>query len=201
MKQFYKIIAICLLFTFVLTGCGEAAVGSQGSPAIVQTTVSPAEAEETAVPEATPPQVSVIPEDDSPSEAAPENTANFFDTTWEIWDYQFCSVVAMTAEDAEQYRGYTLSYSEDAVIQNGTDLGLGDISYQYEQPVTEDDIVQNYKANLAEWWSGIDQVTPVAIDSDSDFFGEYVFLVSDEVIWIFCDGCFFLARNESQSAG
>lgn len=201
MKQFYKIMAICLLFTFVLAGCGEAAVGSQGSPAIVQTTVSPAEAEDSTALETAPLQVSNAPEESAPSGAASENTANFFDTTWEIWDYQFCSVSAMTAEDAEQYRGYILSYSENAVIQNGTDLGLGDISYQYDQPVTEDDIVQNYKANLAEWWNGIDQVTPVTINSDSDFLGEYVFLVSDEVIWIFCDGCFFLARNESQSAG
>lgn len=203
MKQRIKLTAICLLLAFALAGCGDSAAVSPGTPAIVQTPepVSAAEPAESAAPEENPPTVSIAPGEDVPADTAPEGTSTFFGTTWEIWDYQFCSVSATSAEDAESRRGYTLSYSEDGVVQNGTDLGLGDLSYEYGQPLTEDDIVQGYKANLGEWWIGIEQVTPVTVASGSDFFGQYFFLVSDDVIWIYSEGCFFLARNESRNPG
>lgn len=200
MKHLFKITAICLLFTFILTGCGSSPAGSQGTPAIVHTEESPAaEPVESAAPESSPSVTVEAAPESSPSETAPEKPSGLFGVTWEIWDYQFCSVSAMSREEAEGYRGYTLSYSEDGVMQNGTDLALGDLSYEYGEPLTEDDVLEGYKANLGEWWSGIGQVSPVTVNSDGYFLGQYVFLVSDEVIWIYSEGCFFLARNESQN--
>lgn len=199
MKQLFKITAICLLFAFILTGCGGSPAASQGTPAIVHTEGSPAKPAESAAPEA-PPSVSVeVSPESSPAETAPENTSGLFGVTWEIWDYQFGSVSAMSREEAESYRGYTLTYSEDSVMQNGIDLTLGDLSYEYGEPLTEDDVLEGYKANLGEWWSGIIQVSPVTVNSDGYFFGQYVFQVSDEVIWIYNEGCFFLARSESRN--
>lgn len=60
----------------------------------------------------------------------------------------------------------------------------------------ESDILQDYRANLGEWWNGISQITGVlVINAPESFFGSYFFSVDDDTLWIFCDGVFFLAKR------
>lgn len=116
--------------------------------------------------------------------------------TWEIKDYQFASVAALTTEDADKFISRTVTYGADEIAVDQSPIDLGEIRYE-EASISEEDLVRDYKANLGEWWNGKDNVTLVYVDyeSDADFFGGCFVLADGETIWIFHEGVFFLAKK------
>ncbi len=115
---------------------------------------------------------------------------------WVVQDYQSAAVSVLSTEEMEAFKGYTISYQSDSVLVNGEKVTTDGFRYAaQEESFTEETIVQEYRANLGEWWNGVTEITGVYVTSDDGFFGDNFFVVNDEVIWIWYEGVFFLARK------
>lgn len=115
--------------------------------------------------------------------------------TWVIKDFQWAKVSALSTDEAEAFRGYTITYQTDAVIQNDQKISIDGYHCETE-PYTEELLVQDYRANLGEWWNGIEAVSLVSVVTTEEFLGNQFFVVDQDTLWIFCDGVFFIAKKE-----
>lgn len=119
----------------------------------------------------------------------------YFYGRWYVWDYQMAGVTALSAEDVQGYLGTEVIYEADYVSVNGNELPATEFAYAFTD-YTEETLVQEYLANLGEWWNGISEVVYGEVNTSNNEFGSHFFVVSDEVIWIYHEGVFFLARRE-----
>lgn len=117
--------------------------------------------------------------------------------TWKVLDYQPAEVSALSQEEMDAFRGYILTYGPDGVFQNGHNMNIANLEYNAEG-YTEETLVQDYRVNLGEWWNGVSEVSCVSITSEEPFFGQQFFDVNDDVIWIYYEGVFFLARRAEE---
>lgn len=131
-------------------------------------------------------------ESDTKTAGQDENVSYY--GTWKVWDYQSASVSALSLEEMDAFKGYTLTYEPDAVLQNDRDMNIADLEYT-ATAYTEETLVQDYRVNLGEWWNGVSEVSDVFITAEEPFFGQEFFVVNDDVIWIYYEGVFFLARK------
>lgn len=120
--------------------------------------------------------------------------------SWEIKDYQTCAVYALTQEEIEEYLTYTLAYYADSCFVNGVPVAIDNFAYRQEGTATYDTLLEDYGANLGEWWNAIPQATDVTIPSDEVFFGSHFFVADNDTIWICHDGVFFLAKRTVASS-
>ncbi|MBO5057871.1 MAG: hypothetical protein J6C64_16145 [Lachnospiraceae bacterium] len=125
----------------------------------------------------------------------PEQSDVTYYGTWAVKDYQSAEVSALSTEEIETYLGYTVTYQADAVFQNGQNMNIAGLTYESKE-YTEDSLVQEYKANLGEWWNEKSQVMGIYIDSEDNFFGSQFFAADNDTLWIYYEGVFFLARRE-----
>jgi len=138
--------------------------------------------------------------DNSASEAAPtsstvaETEAVPYYGTWSVKDCQPAKVSALSPEEIGTYLSYSITYQPYAVYQNDQKMNIDALQYESE-PYTEESLVENYKANLGEWWNGISEVSCVSVTAPENFFGNQFFVVSDDTLWIYYEGAFFLAKK------
>ena len=121
----------------------------------------------------------------------------YFYGRWYVWDYQMAEITALSTEDAEGYVGTELVYGADYVRVNGEELSAPDFAYAFTD-CTEETLMQDYRVNLGEWWSGSSTVVCGEINTGDNAFGSHFFVVNEETIWIYHEGVFFLARREKQ---
>lgn len=114
---------------------------------------------------------------------------------WYVWDYQMPGISAISAEDAQEYVGAEIVYETNYVRLNGAKLPAPGFTYTFAD-YTEEAFLQDYQANLGEWWNGISEITYGEVNTTDNDFGSHFFVVSDEVIWIYHEGVFFLARRD-----
>lgn len=133
-------------------------------------------------------------QNDPNTEKGEKNNKSSYYGTWEVQDYQAAGVSALSTEECESFKEYMITYQADAVFQNGTNMNLTEVEYQQET-YTEETLVQDYGANLGEWWNGIEEVRSVNITSTDNFFGSHFFVADNNTIWIYYEGVFFLAKK------
>lgn len=121
-----------------------------------------------------------------------ESEETSFYGTWEVRDYQTADIYALSQEEINDFLDDTVTYQSDEVIWNDKKISIAE--YKYET-YTEELLVQNYRANLGEWWNGIGDISYVFVTSQESFFGDQFFAVDDDTIWIFYEGVFFLAKK------
>lgn len=114
---------------------------------------------------------------------------------WYVWAYQMAEVSAISAEDAQSFVGAEVIYEENYVRVNGAKQPAPGFTYTFAD-YTEEVLAQEYNVNLGEWWSGISEVVYGEINTSDNGFGSQFFVVNDEIIWIYHEGVFFLARRE-----
>lgn len=114
---------------------------------------------------------------------------------WYVWDYQIPGISALSTEDAQGYVGTEVVYETNYVRLNGAKLPAPGFTYTFAD-YTEEAFLQDYQANLGEWWNGISEITYGEVNTTDNDFGSHFFIVSDEVIWICHEGAFFLARQD-----
>lgn len=114
--------------------------------------------------------------------------------TWKIQEYRTGAVYALSQEEIADYLTYTVTYYEDAVAQNGVDLGLEDFGYEYEF-CTKEDILADFRVDLSDWWAEEETVVHGIVNSQEDFFGRVFFLGDDNSLWIYYEGVFFRAAK------
>ncbi len=135
----------------------------------------------------------------SETKEAPEGTEpempSYFGT-WEVKDSQHCYISAVTQEERDSFIGKRLTYQADAVLFDGETVLDSPVNYEVDdEPTTEADVTEDYRANLGEWWNGVSEVTGISVDAPDVFFGHRFFAVDAETIWIFYEGVFFLAKR------
>lgn len=116
--------------------------------------------------------------------------------TWEVKDFQSGYVSAVSLEEAKAFVGKRITYQADVVSMDGETVLSGPVTYNVDaEPYREAEILENGKANLGEWWNGIDTVTGVTVESPEVFFGHSFFVVDSDTIWILYEGDWFLAKR------
>lgn len=141
-----------------------------------------------------PPEASPDLEHENPGDEAGAAALSFFGA-WEVMDFQSAETAPLSAEEAEGYRGAVVTYQPDCVLINGESTAQG-LTYKTNGPIYDyDSLIEVYSANLGEWWNNVDTVTCIISDSDADFFGNRLFTVDADTIWIYYSGVFFLARS------
>ena len=133
-------------------------------------------------------------QNDQDTEQEEQTNNSSYYGTWEVQDYQAAGVSALSTEECEAFKEYMITYQADAVFQNGNNMNLTEVEYQHET-YTEETLVQDYRANLGEWWNGIEEVRSVNITSTDNFFGSHFFVADNNTIWIYYEGVFFLAKK------
>ena len=114
--------------------------------------------------------------------------------TWRVQEYRTSDIYALSQEEIERYLTYTVTYYEDAVAQNGQDLGLEDWEYEYDI-CTKEDILRDYHVDLTDWWTEEGAVVCGTISYEDNFFGREFFLGDDNSLWIYYEGVFFRAAK------
>lgn len=127
------------------------------------------------------------------AEIPTDNISSYYGT-WSIKDCQSADISALSTEEIGNYMDYTVSYEADAVLVNGQSMNVSSPVYEF-QPYTEEALVQDYQANLGEWWAGKAQVSCVVVTSSEAFFGDQFFIADEDTLWIYYQGVFFLARK------
>lgn len=151
-------------------------------------------------PEKETPKETSAPANETVVEATPEATElpdvpSYFGT-WEVKDSQHCYISAVTQEERNSLVGKRLTYQADTVLFDGETVLSGPVTYEVDdEPTTEADVTEDYRANLGEWWNGVNEVTGISVDGPEVFFGPRFFVVDSDTIWIFYEGVFFLAKN------
>lgn len=124
-----------------------------------------------------------------------QNGEVYFYGRWYVWDYQTAEVTALSTEAAQGYVGTEVVYEEEYVRVNGDQLAATGFAYTFTN-YTEETLAQEYNVSLGEWWSGISEVVHGEVNTIDNDFGSQFFVVNDEMIWIYHEGVFFLARRE-----
>lgn len=124
----------------------------------------------------------------------------YFYGTWYVWTYQMAGVSALSKDDAQGYVGTEVVYEKDCVRVNGEELQAEDFAYAFTDDFTEETLTQEYNVNLGEWWNGVAEVVCGEVNTDGNDFGSHFFVAGDEMIWIYHEGVFFLARREKPDA-
>lgn len=141
-----------------------------------------------------PPETSPEAGDKSTGDEAAVPTLSFFGA-WEVMDFQSAEDASLSADEAEAFRGTTVDYQPDSVFINGGSAAR-ELTYKTDGPSYDyDSLIEAYSANLGEWWNNVDTVTCIVSDSDADFFGNRLFMVDADTIWIYYGGVFFLAKS------
>ncbi len=141
-----------------------------------------------------PPEASPDVEHETPGNEAGAAALSFFGA-WEVTDFQSAEDAGLSYEEAEAFRGASIAYQPDSVLINGEAAAEG-ITYKTDGPSYDyDSLIDAYSANLGEWWNNVDTVTCIVSDSDADFFGNRLFMVDADTIWIYYGGVFFLAKS------
>lgn len=140
---------------------------------------------------------STVSEDTAPPAVSVDTEADElpYYGTWAIKDHQAAEFSALSTDETNAFLDYTITYQNDAVYQNEQKMDITEFSYESE-PYTEESLVQDYHANLGEWWNGIGEVTHVSITTSETFFGDQFFVADDETLWIYYEGVFFIAKKE-----
>ena len=118
--------------------------------------------------------------------------------TWEVKDYQCAAISALSSDEMESFRGIEITYQSDSVLLDGEKVSDNNIIYETKDTAYNyDSLTEAYDANLGEWWNNISEVTYVTVSSNESFFGNQFFIVDSDTIWIYYEGVFFLAKNNS----
>lgn len=131
-----------------------------------------------------------------------DSAASYYGT-WEVKDYQWLvnesrteETLALSLDEMESFRGKTITYQSDSIMSDGEKVADGNFTYKTENTTYDyDGLIETFDANLGEWWTNINEVTFVTIDSDESFFGNQFFEADSETIWIYYEGVFFLAKS------
>lgn len=172
MRKSFSVILLSAAVALALSACGGAAQSAPSAP--------PAAAG----------SANAAPDSSSAAQAVQPD----FLGDWEVRDFQAAEVSALSEEEAQAYRGVRLSYQEEAVLCGGEAVAAGPV-YQEEGAYTYDTLLEEYRANLGEWWNGIGEARLVEAAPDGDFFGNRFFVADAETIWIYYEGVFFLAKR------
>lgn len=176
MKKLISVLLLVCLLSAALSGCA----GAQDKAVII--------------PPETSPEASPDVEHENPGNEAGAAALSFFGA-WEVMDFQSAEDAALSYEEAEAFRGASIAYQPDSVLINGEAAAEG-ITYKTDGPSYDyDSLIDAYSANLGEWWNNVDTVTCIVSDSDADFFGNRLFMVDADTIWIYYGGVFFLAKS------
>lgn len=176
MKKFTSVLLLVCLLSALLCGCGNARE---------EAVIIPPEASPAASPDA---------EHENPGNESDPAALSFFGA-WEVMDFQSAETAALSAEESESYRGAVVTYQPDCVLINGESAAQG-LTYKTDGPGYDyDSLIEAYSANLGEWWNNVDTVTCIISDPDADFFGNRLFTVDADTIWIYYGGVFFLAKS------
>lgn len=172
MKKILSFLLLVCVLAALLSGCG----GAQEKAVII------------------PPEVSPEAGGESPGNEAGAAALSFFGA-WEVMDFQSAEVASLSAEEAESFRGTSVTYRQDSVLING-EIAAEGLTYKTDGPSYDyDSLIEAYSANLGEWWNNVDTVVCIASGSDADFFGNRLFMVDEDTIWIYYGGVFFLAKS------
>ncbi len=196
MKRKLGILLLILSSAMMLGACGNTDKPQQDNPA----TESVVSAENTAADDKTASEGSNAVNDNSASEAAPtsstvaETEVLPYYGTWSVKDCQPAKVSALSPAEISTYLSYSITYQPDAVYQNDQNMNIDELQYKSE-PYTEESLVENYKANLGEWWNGISEVSYISVTAPEKFFGNQFFIVNEDTLWIYYEGAFFLAKK------
>lgn len=197
MKKYLKAVVIGTLLA-LMTGCGDEAAADAYSMGVEiysqETGNEGAEAEHKSTEAGNEIKEEESKEPESDTEESKQGEPSYYGT-WAVKDYQSASVSSLSTEEIGDFFSYTVTYQADAVFQNGQNMNIAGLTYESEE-YTEDSIVQEYKANLGEWWNEKSKVTRIFIASEDYFFGNQFFVADDDVIWIYYEGVFFLARKD-----
>lgn len=174
MKRYGKHILCVLLLAVLLAACGRADQSPQNNIPIES--VDPAGTAEPAPPE------------------EPTAETQTFYGAWEIKDCQPAEISALSLEEAQAFRGYTITYQSDTVLLNDQTISAAEYKSETEL-YTEEALTQNYNVNLGEWWNGISGVEHVSVSAEDIFFGDEFFVADAETLWIYYEGVFFLAKR------
>ncbi|MDE5589801.1 MAG: hypothetical protein K2J60_11800 [Acetatifactor sp.] len=183
MKKQLLVLLSAGLLTMILSGCG----GTLPDDSSQDESVSMMEQE-----------VSSEPSDAESEIADAEESDNSFPFygTWKVMDYQSAAISALSADDMESRRGLEITYQSDSVLLDGEKVNDESFTYKTEENTYNyDSLLEEYRANLGEWWNNISEVTCVTIDSNDIFFGSQFFVVDSDTIWIYYEGVFFLAKK------
>ncbi len=184
MKKFMSLLLATCLLASTFNGCGR----KSPMEAPKETNVSVTEAAVDTIPETSEQTVT------EGTEAAPE-TASYYGT-WEVKEYKYAHIAALTQEEANAFVGKRITYQEDAITMDGETVVSGPVTYEVkEEPYDEARMVDEAGADLGEWWNGVSEVTDVRVVSPEFFFGQYILVVDSNTIWIYCEGVFFLATR------
>lgn len=131
-----------------------------------------------------------------PAASQPDDTVNeaSYFGSWYVWDYQAAEVSGLSTEDCKMFLNAVVTYQADGVYMNDQKIEIAALDYE-ETVYTEDLLMQDYRANLGEWWSNKEQVTRVLVSTSDSFFGNQFFAADEDSIWICYEGVFFLARR------
>lgn len=118
--------------------------------------------------------------------------------TWEVKDYQSAEFSILTADEMESFRGIKITYQSDSILLDGEKVSDSNFIYETKDTTYNyDSLTEAYEANLGEWWNNISEVTCITVNSNESFFGNQFFIVDSDTIWIYYEGVFFLAKNNS----
>ncbi len=148
-------------------------------------------AEDTPVP--TPP-ASGAEEETAKGDAVTEEA---FYGTWEIMDYQTASSTGHVLDECNVFLNSTVTYRADAVLQNDEEI-TGEEAPVYEKeetPYTYDLFLENYSVNLGDWWNGVESVSCVTVGAEEPFFGDCLFVVDHDTLWIYYGEAVYLAKR------
>lgn len=180
MKRHFGIALSILSAAAMLSACGDSDTTQQNIMTIESVIMGTSDSDETMPPS---------------SSANTEADELPFYGTWAIKGCQPAETFALSTDEMTGFLDYTITYQVDAVFQNEQKIDVAELKYE-EEPYTEDLLVQNYHANLGEWWNGIKAVSCVSIESSEKFFGDQFFIVDDNTLWIYYEGVFFIAKKE-----
>ncbi len=85
----------------------------------------------------------------------------------------------------------------DAVLQNDEEI-TGEEAPVYEKeetPYTYDLFLENYSVNLGDWWNGVESVSCVTVGAEEPFFGDCLFVVDHDTLWIYYGEAVYLAKR------
>lgn len=180
MKKYLAILLTAALSAMMLAGCGSSSGPQNGR---VSGEAAPSEE----------------PDTDESGVSASSNIFAPYYGSWEIKDYVTAEPSDMYTDEMEAYRGQTVTYQEDSILLNGEDVNAGSFTYEKDEaPYDYDELTEDYKVNLGEWWNNISEVTKVTVTSDKDFFGRQLFLADADTLWIYYEDAFFFAKRAEE---
>lgn len=189
MKKYLRVLLSIGLAAVILNGCRGILTGDNPAEELPETGQGGAEI---GLPEIVEPSNG---ENEISNTEDNDNSSSLYGT-WEVKDYQSAEVSALSLDDMENFRGITITYQSDSIVLDDVKVTDGNFTYETKDiTYNYDSLIENYKANLGEWWNNISEVTCVTIDSNESFFGNQFFVADSETIWIYYEGVFFLAKK------